>query len=162
MVGNTITLTNNTQWVNEDRFKVEYRSNSGVGIIKWYLPTTRELNKVTAEKISKKELDKLYHLLSKSFLARTFIDLDIFLLPDAAMWMHDAGYKDDPYGLPKGRSKVRIDETDEGSILVCQWHLPSHLLEYFNSHSADGKSFGKHWDRNQLADTVVEYLKLIH
>lgn len=162
MVSNTITLTNNTQWVNKERFNVEYRSSSGVGIIKWYLPTTRELNKNAAEKISKKELEKLYQLLSKNFLARTFIDLDIFLLPDAAVWLHDSGYKDDPYSLPKGRSKVRIDETDEGSVLVCQWHLPSHLLEYFNSHINDDKSFENHWDRSQLADTVFDYLKMVY
>ncbi len=162
MVGNTTTLTKNIPWANKDRFNVEYRSNTGVGIIKWYLPTTRELNKVAAEKISKKELEKLYQLLTKSFLARSFIDLDIFLLPDTAMWLHDAGYNDDPYRLPKGRSKVRIDDSDEGSVLVCQWHLPSHLLEYFNSHTDDEKSFEHRWDRTQLAETVLDYLNLIN
>lgn len=162
MVSNTTTLTNKIPWANKDKFKVEYRNNNGVGIIKWCLPTARELNKVTPDKISKKQLEKLYQLLTKSFLARSFIDLDIFLLPDSAIWLHDAGYKDDPYSLPKGRSKVRIDETDEGSVLVCQWHLPSHLIEYFNSHISDDKSFENRWDRDQLADTVVEYLKLVY
>lgn len=161
MVSNTTTLTNKIPWASKETFKVEYRSSTGVGIIKWKLPTTRDLNKISEEKISKKELEKLYQLLSKSFLARSFIDLDIFILPDAALWLHDADYRDDPYSLPKGRSKVRIDETEDGSVLVCQWHLPSHLIEYFNIQNDDSAVFEKHWDREQLIDTVTDYLKLV-
>lgn len=147
--------------VNEKHFNVEHRSNNGIVIIKWRLPVARELNKFLEEKISKKNLEKLYHKLVKSFLSREFIDLDIFQIPDNSVWRFADDYSKDVYNLPKGRSKVRIDNTDDGDMLICQWHLPSHLSEYFSTYSLDDNFFKNHWDLEVLSDTVLEYIKLI-
>lgn len=146
--------------VNEKHFNVEYRNN-GIVIIKWRLPLAKEINKLLEEKISKKDLEKLYQKLVKSFLSREFIDLDIFQIPDDYIWLFSDDYRKDVYDLPKGRSKVRIDDSDNGNMLICQWHLPSHLIEYFSTYSQNDSFFKNHWNFEVLSDTVLEYIKLI-
>lgn len=140
-----ITQHSNNLPQGSDPIVTEYRSNSGVGIIRWTLPNQSELSQVAGAAIDVDDVERLHQRLQKAFLARNFIDLDLFVVPDA-----------DQYGLPKGRSKVRIDCAGVNKILVCQWHLPSHLVEYFNA--GDGASFDSCWDRSQIIDVITDYI----
>lgn len=145
MVSNTTPHTNTQQLVNSENFHLEYRSSSGVGIIKWTLPAHTDLR--VKEDHFKTVCQKLY----KDFLARFFIDLDVFIIPSRLI-VDDS----EIYNLPKGRSKVRFDTVGDCNVLVCQWHLPSYLVEYFNSDTAI--PFKDCWDLNQLAETFDDYL----
>jgi hypothetical protein len=153
MVDNIIQHSNNTPQANNP-IVTEYRSNSGVGIIRWKLPDLHELTRLTSTTISAEDVERLHQQLQKIFLARNFIDLDLFVMPDEPTWLSapDA----DPYELPKGRSKVRIDDDGGSKTLVCQWHLPSHLVEYFNA--GEGMSFDSCWDRNQIIEVITDYI----
>ena len=153
MEGNIIQLMSSLLHANN--MVTEYRSASGIGIIRWCLPDQDYIRSITDADINGVELDKLYQRLQKDFLARSFIDLDLFVLPNDAAWLN--GLDDDLYSLPKGRSKVRIDDVDGGKVLICQWHLPSHLVEYFTSNDT---SFDEHWDREQLDEVIVDYLNI--
>ena len=159
MASNTIPHTNNTQWASNGSLKTEYRPTNGIGIIRWRLPTHSELTEITKKKIKEDVVEKLYQRLVKDFLARNFIDLDLFVLPESSVWL--SGIDNiDVYALPKGRSKVRIDDIDGEKILTCQWHLPSHLVEYFNIHQNDSDLFDRHWDRQQIIELIIDYIKL--